>query len=185
MAQPWSPTLELMVAPIKNQGKVAKRWPIPIPALHPEGVTDDPLCPYSALARLYARDAAHLSEEERARTAIFRHENGKVWSTDDVSTAVKEGVTAIGLDPAEFGGVSLRISGATELRDKHGRAGMDIIVSFGRWMSKDIGFIYSRVTANEQLEAMASAIEQASVPANVHPEVETVVAGWVQPAIRR
>jgi hypothetical protein len=57
-------------------------------------------------------------------------------------------------------------------------------MSFGRWMS-DIGFIYSRVLANEQLEAMASAIEQARAPADVHPEVETVVAGWVQPACRR
>jgi hypothetical protein len=180
-----NPGVYLSVVPIKNQGKVAKRWPIPIPALHPEGVTDDPLCPYSALAKLYLRDAAHLSAEERACTAIFRHESGKVWSTDDVSVAVKAGVTAIGLDPAEFGGVSLRISGATELRDKHGRQGMNIIISFGRWLSQDIGFIYSRVTANEQLEAMASAIEQASVPANVHPEVETVVTGWVQPAIRR
>ncbi len=79
----------------------------------------------------------------------------------------------------------MRISGATELRDKHGRAGMDIIISLGRWMSKDIGFIYSRVTAHEQLEAMASAIDQASDAAHVHPEVETVVTGWVQPAVRR
>jgi hypothetical protein len=180
-----NPGVYLNVVPIKNQGKVAKRWPIAIPALHPEGVTDDPLCPYSALATLFARDAAHLSEEERSHTAIFRHEDGRVWSTDEVSKAVKEAVAAIGLDPDEFGGVSLRISGATDLRDKHGRAGMDIIHSMGRWLSKDIGFIYARVTANEQFEAMASSLEQASEASSAHPEAETVVLGWTQPAMRR
>ena len=179
----WTaPFLTLWVTPIKNQSGKSKRIPIPVGALHPEGVSDDPRCPYSVVAKMWWRDARHLTEEQRARTAIFRHESGRVWGSDDVNAAVKEVVVALGLPAEEYGGVTLRITGATELRDSLGRAGKDVINSFGRWSDEDIGFIYQRVTAAEQLEAMASALGSARP---VRPEMETVYQGWSQPAYRR
>jgi hypothetical protein len=180
-----NPCVYLSVVPIKDAGGRAKRIPIPIPALHEEGFSDDPVCPYSALRRLWLRDAAHLSESERARTAIFRHPDGRVWATADVDQAVEAAVRHLGLDASQYGGVSLRISGATELRALKGREGMDIITAYGRWSSEDIGFIYARVSAAEQLEAAAGAIVLGLTPGGARPEVEAVVSGWVQPATRR
>ena len=179
-----NPSVYLAVVPIKDASGRAKRTPIPIPALHEEGFSDDPLCPYSALWRLWLRDAAHLTEEQRAVTAIFRHADGSVWSSVDVDHAVHEAVQQLGLPVAEFGGVTLRISGATELRALKGKEGKEILQSYGRWSSDDIGFIYARVTAHEQLEAAAAAIEAGREPAGERPEVEAVFRGWVQPATR-
>ena len=48
----------------------------PVGALHPCGYSADPRCPYSAMCRLWWRDAAELSEEQRAVTPIFRHPDG-------------------------------------------------------------------------------------------------------------
>ena len=176
---PW---FTLWVTPIKNQSGRSKRIPIPVGALHPQGMTDDPRCPYSVIAQMWLRDASRLSEEQRARTAMFTHEDGRVWGSDDVNRAVKEAVAALRLPEEEYGGVTLRITGATELRDSLGRAGKEVINSFGRWSDEDIGFIYQRVTAAEQLEAMSSALGS-TLP--VRPEMETVYQGWSQPAYRR
>jgi len=176
------PYLTMWITPVKNRTGRSKRIPIPVSALHPQGVTDDPRCPYSAVAKLWVRDARHLSEEVRARTPMFAHEDGRAWNSEDVNTAVKEAVRALGLPEEEFGGVTLRITGATELRDEKGRAGKDIINSFGRWADEDIGFIYQRVTVAEQLEAMSSAL---SNQGPVRPEMEAVYSGWAQPAYRR
>ena len=49
---------------------------IPVGALHPVGITDDPRCPYSVIAKMWWRDARHLTGEQRACTAIFRHASG-------------------------------------------------------------------------------------------------------------
>ena len=54
------PFLYLHVLPIKAGTMKAasrKRVPIPVGALLPEGVTDDPRCPYSVIAKLWQRDA--------------------------------------------------------------------------------------------------------------------------------
>ena len=55
----------------------------------------------------------------------------------DVHDAVQEAAVALELDPSEFGEVTLRITGATELRNAHGREGMRVIASFGRWSDED------------------------------------------------
>ena len=97
--------------------------------------------------------------------------------------AVHELVAALGLPREDFDGYSLRIAGATELRAAHGLAGMDIIRSYERWGDgSDIAFIYARVTAAEQLRATAEALGGSAEGA---AELETLVHGYVQPAIRR
>ena len=90
---------------------------------------------------------------------------------------------ADGQDPALFGGASLRIAGATEIRAKFGLAGRELIVARGRWKDDDIGFIYQRVTAVEQLEAMAC-LDGGGDGAALAPELESVLQGWTQPAFR-
>ena len=51
--------------------------------------------------------------------------------------------------------MSLRIAGATDLRDALGMAAADLIKARGRWAS-EIGFIYQLVTEAEMLEASVS-----------------------------
>ena len=175
-----APSLTLMVVAIKDQGKAkAKRVPIPIPALHPQGESDDPACGYSCMCRVWRRDAAHLTEVQRRGTAIFRSPEGRVWATTDVDSMVKDAAAFLGLVPADFGGVSLRIAGATDMRLAHGMAGADLINAQGRWKDEDIGFIYQRVTALEQLEAVAAAQHVGSAPT-----LEDLIPSYTQPAVQ-
>ena len=51
--------------------------------------------------------------ENRRRTPLFRHKNGKSVSTKDVVKFLKREVAAIGLDPDHYSGHSVRIGGAT------------------------------------------------------------------------
>ena len=170
----------IMVRCIKEQRGGRPRVPCPIP--EPEGgVTDDPLCAYSVLWQLWRRDAAHLSPAERSHTPIFRHSNGAVWTSDDVNHAVKDAAAALGLDPAEYGGVSLRIAGATDLRERLGvQQGFDHIRAAGRWLSQDIGFIYARTTAAEHLDAL----DRLGTGEGTSTDLEALIPGWVQPAWR-
>ena len=180
----WTrPSVYLFVAPIKDQTGRAVRHEIPIPAMHAAGETSDPRCAYSALRRMWRRDAAHLTEEQRARTPMFRKPDGSPWATADVDTAVSDVARADGQDPALFGGASLRIAGATEIRAKFGLAGRELIVARGRWKDDDIGFIYQRVTAVEQLEAMAC-LDGGGDGEALAPELESILQGWTQHAFR-
>jgi hypothetical protein len=94
-----------------------------------------------------------------------------------VNSMVHEAVAALGLDPSEYGAPSLRIAGATDLRDRYGMDGFDIINSRGRWAS-DIGFIYQRTTTAEMIEA---SIEMTYAS---RPEHERIM-GIAQPARKR
>ena len=67
------------------------------------------------------------------------------------------------------------------MRARFGLAAKELIVARGRWSDEDIGFIYQRVTAYEQLEAAAILGE---APADGAPELESVLRGWTQPARR-
>ena len=78
------------------------------------------------------------------------------------------------------GGHSFRIGGATDLRERLGvEAGRTVITDRGRWMDEDIGFIYQRVTADEQLSASAEMTRAEGA------DLEGIFAGWAQPAVRR
>ena len=161
------PSLNLWVVPIKDSTGRAKRRLIPISALHEQGETNDPLCAYSSIVRAYREHAAHLTEEQRARVPMFLHSDGVTpWCTADVDQAVSAAVVALGLDPTEFGGVSLRIAGASDLRDVNGVAGKDIIQARGRW-SSDIHFIYQRTTATEMLVASRNMTQASGLEAEV------------------
>ena len=176
------PSVFLNVCPIKDATGRASRHPIGFPAVSEHGPSDEPMCPYSALWRLWLRDAAHLTEAERARTPIFRMHGGRPWATADVEAAVREAAGALGLPVEDFGGASLRIAGASDLRARFGMEGKALIQARGRWADEDIGFIYQRVTAFEMLDAVDGLGEDERGAA---PELEAMLDGWAQPAVRR
>ena len=154
------PSVNISVCPVKDQSGRAKRHDLGIASLHPCGYSLDPLCAYSHLCR-EAQRVAHLSDAQREHVPIFAWDDGTPWATEDVNGMVREAVEALGLDPSEYGGASPRIGGATDLRDRFGMAGKDIIQKRGRWLDDDIGFIYQRVTAAEMLDASVSMVHAA------------------------
>ena len=171
------PSVSLWVCPIKDVAGRHVRQEIPIAAMHVDGESDDPLCTYSCLLRRWRRHAVHLSVQERRRTPLFQLPGGAPYCTDDVDRLVERVVVFLGLDPKLYGAVSLRIAGATDLRDALGMAGADLIKARGRW-SSDIGFIYQLVTEAEMLEASVSMM------AAERPE-RARNTGVAQPAVRR
>ena len=85
----------------------------------------------------------------------------------------------LGLDPADFGGKSFRIGGATDWRAVLGESKAErIIRQRGRWDS-DIHKIYERALAHEHLSGSA-AVGGAS-----GAELEALCAGWAHPATFR
>ena len=170
----------VMVRVIKEFRGARPRIPSSIPV--PEGgVSSDPLCAFSVLWHLWCRDAKHLSPAQREVTPMFRHSSGAVWNSDDVNTAVHEAASALGEDPSLYGGVSLRIGGATDLREKLGvEQGKKHIEACGRWKTEDIGFIYARATAAEHLDAL----EKLGTGEGTSTSYEALIPGFVQPQWR-
>ena len=159
------------------------RRPIAIPARAERGESDDPMFLYSLLARLWRRDGiGEMTEEQRKKTAIFRNVDGTPLCTDDMGIAVKAAVGALGLNAADYSGVSGRIGGATDIRARFGcEQGRKFLQAFGRWgTGSDIAFIYARVTAGE----MISAAESLDLYAGEEEAVEELLQGWAQPAVR-
>ena len=72
----------------------------------------NPLCPVTAYMHYISLDPTNKGENRR-RTPLFRHKNGKSVSTKDVVKFLKREVAAIGLDPDHYSGHSVRIGGAT------------------------------------------------------------------------
>jgi hypothetical protein len=72
----------------------------------------NPLCPVTAYMHYISLDPLNKGENRR-RTPLFRHKNGKSVSTKDVVKFLKRKVAAIGLDPNHYSGHSVRIGGAT------------------------------------------------------------------------
>ena len=82
---------------------------------------------------------------------------------------------AIGEDPTDFEGYSLRIAAASDICDKYGEErGSHIVTRRGRW-NTDISHIYRRNTATDQLEASASMVDARGL------DMEALLPGWSQP----
>ena len=84
---------------------------------------------------------------------------------------------AIQADHTLYSGYSLRIAGASDIKDKLGREdGHKTIARMGRW-STDIAEIYQRETAADMLIASSSMADSTGI------EVEALLPGYIQPAI--
>ena len=169
----------LMVTAIKDQGTTrARRMPVPIAALHPGGVSDDPLCVFSLLWLLYQRRVVEAEDQPLHLVPLFAFADGSVMTSGDVDDFASEAFEALGEPPEDTGGAALRIGGASDIRQSQGlEAGRALITERGRWGS-DIGWIYQRGDVGGQLKLsvdMAAAAGAAT---------EALIPGWSQPAIR-
>ena len=106
---------------------------------------------------------------------FFLGPRGDPWTTDDTRRLAMRMAAALGLDPAEFGGKSFRIGGATDWRDVFGADAERIITQRGRWHS-DIAHLYQRALAGAHLRGSAAVGDAASA------DLESLCRGWVQPA---
>ena len=180
------PAVVLMIVPIKDGTGRAQRHPIVISAVH---ATDrsDPLCAYSHIERLWRRRTAEVCQRRPPCSCqpycsgclsepLFASPiSGEAWKSSDAIDLVRDLASAIGADPAEFAGYSMRIGGATDLAERLGLVeGERVCKQRGRWMS-DIFFIYQRSTAHEQMDASVRMLE-----AEGHT-MESLLPGWVQP----
>ena len=82
------------------------------------------------------------------------------------------------IPPAQTGGKSFRIRGATDIAAEMGQEnGSKVVQQRGRWFS-DVSHIYSRAQAQVQLDASA---RMANAEGG---SLESLVPGWTQPAWR-
>ena len=107
---------------------------------------------------------------------LFVKAQGSEWRSADSRALVRRIATWLQLDPADFGGKSFRIGGATDWRAVLGESKAErIIRQRGRWDS-DIHKIYERALATEHLSGSAL------VGGASGAELEALCAGWAQPA---
>ena len=110
-----------------------------------------------------------------ATRAFFTSRSGAVWDTNDTRRLAQKMATALSLQPAEFGGKSFRIGGATDWRDVFGADAERIIKQRGRWHS-DIAHLYQRVLVGAHLTGSAAVADAAGA------DLEALCRGWTQPA---
>ena len=194
----WSPEVNtnadgrwamcMLIRPIKDTTGTQERRPTVVSALHVGGEpSDDPCCTYSHVLRLWRRRVGEVCRQHAPCTGpvfcarcsaapLFAWpDSARPWSSADGLAVVKDMATAIGLDPADFGGHSGRIAGGSDIRDALGLVrGRAVVHQRGRW---DATFedIYMRETAAEQMEASRLMVEAR------RPEVEALLPGYVQP----
>ena len=174
--------LTILVRSIKDTKGRFKRVPIKVVSLHPtsQGL-GDPLCPYTAIRRLWCARAHLVPDRERATSPFFVGPDGQqAVDTEQVTQAVRTAAVALGLNPLVFGAAACRRGGATDLRDGLGAAAAKhIIKDRGRWCDTgDIDDIYARASLEEH--AAASIRLAGARPLGL--SLEEASTGWVQPA---
>ena len=172
--------------------------PVPTPIVRRQigGETGaDALCTYDAILQVWQRKSGDapphawadwngrtgggrlLANHPRARLALFVRPNGESWCTDSVRSEIQRMAAAVGEDPREFGGKSLRIGGATDLREALGddEKSSRLIERRGRWCS-EIARVYQRGRLETQLAGSMAMGSAGGV------DMESVCLGWVQPS---
>ena len=106
-----------------------------------------------------------------------RADSGRVYDTERMLKVVRTIAAILGLDPKLFGAHSLRIGGASDMREAKGDyEGARLLRERGRWMS-DIAGIYARLPVATHLEASRA------MTLTVGVDIERMT-GWTQPATR-
>ena len=178
---PW---LTWDVVPVKDTQARLRACPMAVRrrSAGPHGA--DPLCVYDAIVAAWrAQTGSDPPAEGRAQgslaaRAFFIGRGGRVWHTGDTRDLAGRFASALGLDPAEFGGKSFRIGGATDWREVFGADAERIITQRGRWHS-DVAFLYQRALAEVHLRGSAA------VGGATGADLESLCRGWVQPATFR
>ena len=116
-----------------------------------------------------------LASHSLARRPLFALASGEAYSTRDVRLLVQRVAAVCGEPPEEFGAMSLRAGGATDLRVYVGDSSLELIKQRGRWCS-EIGRIYQRALLRTQLDGSGAMGDSAGA------DMEAVCVGWSQPA---
>ena len=175
---PW---LTWDVVPIKDVSARLRVCPMAVRRRAAGALGSDPLCVYDAIVMAWRASAGEPPPAiGRATGALairpfFLGRKGDVWNTAETRLLVGRMAAALGLDPAEFGGKSLRIGGATDWRDVFGADAERVITQRGRWHS-DIAHLYQRALAGVHLRGSAAVGDSTSA------DLESLCKGWVQPA---
>ena len=184
----WLPWLTWDVVAIKDVNARLRSCPMVVRkrrATINEG--DDHMCLYDTL-RMHWRASLGVEPPSLGRISgrlptghlaadvpLFAGARGGVWDTRDTRELAKEQATALGLDPSEFGAKAYRIGGAIDWKDVFGEHAEKVITERGRWHS-DIGAIYARALVGTHLRGSAA------VGDSVAADLESMCAGWAQPA---
>ena len=181
----WLPWLTWDVVPVKDTSARRRVCPMAVRRRGSGPVGGDPLCVYDAIARAWELAAGspppaegRTRDPRLAARPFFVGRRGGAWDTNDTRDLARRLASALGLAPAEFGGKSFRIGGATDWRDVFGADAERIISQRGRWHS-DIARLYQRALAETHLRGSALAGDAA------HADLESLCRGWAQPATFR
>ena len=179
----YMPWLTIDVVPIKDT--VARKRVCPMPVRrrsHGGNLGDDPLDVYDAIVlAIKARTGRLPPRIGRVKgiagiAPLFVKSQGGEWKSADSRALARRMASALGLAPADFGGKSFRVGGATDWRAVLGESKAErIIRQRGRWDS-DIHKIYERALAHEHLSGSAMVGNASGA------ELEALCAGWAQPA---
>ena len=119
-----------------------------------------------------------VPEAEWATTPLFATAEGACWETKHVRRLVRKWAACLGVPPAQVGGKSFRIRGATDVAALHGADdGAKLVQQLGRWHS-DVSHIYSRAQAGRLLDATATMADAEG------GSLEALVPEYTQPAWR-
>ena len=142
----------------------------------------DPLCPYDAVLGQLVRRRAEVPEARWAAEPLFARADGTAIDTGDMRTFAEEAASELrrlGVGIGRVGAKSFRVGGATDLRDFYGEEyAQQSIRERGRWAS-DVALVYQRALARAHLGASAGVGDAAGL------DLESLCAGWVQPATFR
>ena len=177
--RPW---LTFDTVPIKDTTARRRVCPMAIMRRHEGLLGADPLCTYDAIVVWWVRRTGAMPSVGRIgeggtfyRLPFFIGPSGEAWDTGDTRALARRMAVAVGIPSEQVGARSFRIGGATDLRARHGQAGIVLIKERGRWAS-DVGLVYQRALVSTHLEASVSIGEAWGA------EFEAVCPGWVQPA---
>ena len=180
----WQPWLVWDVVPTKDTHARLRNCPMAVQRRSTGALGSDPLCVYDAVVMAW-QSAVGESPPTTGRAsgvlaarAFFTGRGGNVWDTNDTRALAQRMASALNLDPAEFGGKSFRIGGATDWRNVFGADAERIITQRGRWHS-DIGLLYQRALADVHLRGSAAVGDADSA------DLESLCRGWAQPATFR
>ena len=178
LASSWRPWLVMWVCAIKDVSETRKPVPIPVCRRATGAIGSDPRCSYDAIYAHWQRRCRAVARERWASEPLFVRRDGSHWTTEHVRGLARRWALVLGVPPADVGGKSFRIRGATDLQAQLGAEnGARIVRERGRWFS-DVSYIYSRASAKGQLDASAIMADASG------GSLEALVPSWTQPAHR-
>lgn len=186
------PGFLIMVFPGKDCRREHVKRPIPVSSRVDsqwDGDGDDPRDAYLAVKAEFENMLCEVPEHARWHTPFFRRDSANcavcqgavdstahtcAFATGDVAAMVADARQTMGLPRDEHElAQELRIGGASDIYERYGFEGKEILERRGRW-GKDIAYIYARVSATRLFQASA---DISSADGNAR---ESLALDWTQ-----